>query len=328
MRNTNFWGMGIARRWAPVGLGMLLCLPVWGSDVGGAASLRGEVVSRGPLSGSELELWNNQSSFSPIRRADLRLSGSFEFSDLESGWYNLRVLNAQGQVVSDRQVYVGGPDTMVTIELQGQDSQQSKSGSVSVGQLAQKIPRAASAELQKAQKAMRDKDIEMAALHSRKALSIYPQYVEAHNELGACAILQKQLPEAADEFRAAVALDSYRAGSWSNLGVALLALKQYDDAADAAQHAVQLDASLLSARYVLGMSLHAKKSDEKTALMYLEQSAEQFPNAHLAAAEILAANGSRVDAVAQVQQYLAHPDATADRQAVEAWLQRLEAQPR
>ncbi len=326
---TAPWGGAAAslRRLSGFGLGLLLSLTVWSCPPdGGTASLSGEVLSQGSLNGLEVELLPVGPGASFGGQAEVSPFGGFEISDVCPGWYQLQLLDRSGRVIQEEQVLVG-PATRVMLQPSIPEPQGSGSTSVSVRQLAAKIPRAAVREFEAALKALRGSAAEVAALHLKKALAIYPRYVDAHNELGVCEILQKHPDRAVPEFRAAVTLDPYAAAPWSNLGVALFALKRYGEAADAAQHAVRLDPGLMKARFMLGMSLYATKSDDRAALVYLEESADEFPRAHLAAAEILAADGSRAKAATQVREYLKQFDGTANRQAVETWLKDLETNP-
>ncbi len=328
MLEARYRCIGSRPWWAGFGLGLLLCVPLWaaGAD-GGFVTLHGEVVSSAPLGLLQVEL---RPAFAGDRtfvvRGEVSPLGEFQFSSVRPGWYNIRVVDESTRSVQEKQVLVDGNST-ITMELQEPKRQAGRSGSVSVGQLAQKVPRAASKEFKAGMKAIKSGTAEVATMHLKKALAIYPKYVDALNALGLCDVMRQHRRQAADEFRAAVALDPYHAASWSNLSVVLYALKQFGEAADAAQRAVSLDAGLIKARFMLGMSLHALKNEDKAALVYLQESADQFPQAHITVSEILAANGSRADAAQHVRLYLEHFDGSVDRAAAEKWLEELEAPP-
>ncbi len=124
--------------------------------------------------------------------------------------------------------------------------------------LCSRTPPACSAikEFQRSEKAVHSGDFQSAAEHLRKAIQIDPNFVQAHNNLGASYIELNECESAVTEFRKAIDLDSKLQESYRNLGLALFLLRRYPEAEIAARQALQLGPQRGSARYTLvGFSL-------------------------------------------------------------------------
>jgi VWFA-related protein len=121
---------------------------------------------------------------------------------------------------------------------------------ISVSKLDLKAPGKARKEYEKAFKLLNKKDYQSAAEDLTQAVSIYPDFVAAHNALGFSYLGLKQDERARDEFAKAVVLDDHLPISHLNLGVAELALKHYPEAEAAVQRAsaiAPLDLQVLTA---------------------------------------------------------------------------------
>jgi len=102
---------------------------------------------------------------------------------------------------------------------------QSPSGSVS--KLDLKAPGKARHEYDQGYRLLMGHDSQGAVDHLAKSITLYPEFVAAHNALGS-AYLNLGKNELADsEFSQAIALDDHLPNSYLNLGCAELALKQY-----------------------------------------------------------------------------------------------------
>jgi Ca-activated chloride channel homolog len=109
--------------------------------------------------------------------------------------------------------------------------------SLAVSKLDLKAPGKARKEYERAFKLLNQKDYQGAAEHLTVALSIYPQFVAAHNALGSSYLGLGQHDKARDEFAKAVALDDHLPFSHLNLSCAELALQHYPEAEAAVQKA-------------------------------------------------------------------------------------------
>jgi VWFA-related protein len=112
---------------------------------------------------------------------------------------------------------------------------ESPSGSVS--KLDLKAPGKARREYEKAYTLLMKKDYKAAIEHLTAAITIYPDFVAAHNALGSAYLALGQNDQARDQFAKAVSLDDHLPTSYLNLGCAQLALKDYHSAQASAQKA-------------------------------------------------------------------------------------------
>jgi Ca-activated chloride channel homolog len=121
---------------------------------------------------------------------------------------------------------------------------------ISVSQLDLKAPGKARKEYDKAYRLLNQRHYQDAVERLTAALSIYPNFVAAHNALGSSYLALGQNDRARDEFAKAVALDDHLPISHLNLGCAELALKHYAEAESAVQKAsaiAPLDLQVLNA---------------------------------------------------------------------------------
>ncbi len=187
--------------------------------------------------------------------------GQFEFPELVPAMYNVEVEadRQKFEVVSETiQVYRGMP-SVLTITLKPKKSASPAARddhSVSVTELTQKIPSKAQKEFEKATQAGNAGQTDEAILHLRKAISIFPDYVRARNDLGTYLLGQGKLDEAAAELRKAVSVDDNSFYPTLNLGIVLVHARQLKEAATILNKAVTLEPNSPSAQLYLGLALY------------------------------------------------------------------------
>lgn len=189
-----------------------------------------------------------------------------------------------------------------------------------------RIPPKAVKELQRSQNALQSGDARSSARHLERALQIYPDYLEAHNALGARYIELAEYEKAAAEFQKAIAIDPLVSQPWNNLSVAFFLQQRYGDAESAARRALNLAPQHATARYMLGAILATEQRNPEEAIGLLRQTKLEFADARLLLAQILLRRGAARDAEEELRGYLALPDAPK-RQNVERWLARLTQTP-
>jgi tetratricopeptide (TPR) repeat protein len=191
---------------------------------------------------------------------------------------------------------------------------------VSLGEL--RIPPKAIKEIQRSQTALRSGDVRSSAAHLERALQIYPQSLEVHNNLGSRYIDLHEYKKAAVEFQKAIDIDPRVMQPFNNLSVALFLLQRYPDAEAAARRALDLDPRNPTSRYMLGCILATDKRNPVEAMELLRQTRREFPDSRLLLAEILVRRGAISEAENELRDYLAVPGAEK-KQNVERWLARL-----
>src|SRR2546421_579888 len=125
---------------------------------------------------------------------------------------------------------------------------------VSAGELDRTVPAAAVKEFDRASKAAKDGKAAEAVEHFRRAISIYPDYLMAHNDLGTQLMSLGKLDEAEEEFRRAIKIGPKVFNPQLNLGIILVQSHKFSEAATTLETALSLDASSPSAHFFAGLA--------------------------------------------------------------------------
>jgi tetratricopeptide (TPR) repeat protein len=185
-----------------------------------------------------------------------------------------------------------------------------------------RIPPKAVKEIQRSQSALQSGDVRSSALHLERALQIYPQSLEVHNNLGSRYVELHEYEKAAAEFQKAVDIDPRVMQPFNNLSVAFFLLQRYPEAEAAARRALDLDPHNPTSRYMLGCILAMEKRNPLEAMEMLRLTKREFPDARLLLAQILVSRGAVEEAESELRGYLTLPGAEK-KQNVERWLSRL-----
>jgi Ca-activated chloride channel family protein len=132
---------------------------------------------------------------------------------------------------------ISGGQTMWSVANAGQNRSPLEGPSGSVSKLDLKAPGKAQREYHKGYELLMKKDFKGAIEHLAIAVSVYPDFVAAHNALGTAYLSLGQNDQARDQFAKAVSLDDHLPTSYINLGCAQLALKDYHSAQASVQKA-------------------------------------------------------------------------------------------
>ena len=185
-----------------------------------------------------------------------------------------------------------------------------------------RIPPKAVKELQRAQSAIVAGDVRSSARHLEKAVQIYPECLEAHNNLGSRYFELREYEKAAVEFQKASVIEPRAIQPVSNLSVALFLLQRYPEAETSARRAIDLDPRNSTARYMLGTILVTEKRNPAEAIQLLSQTKNEFADSRLLLATALTRLGNLEAAQNELREYLKAPD-PVKKQNVERWLEKL-----
>ena len=285
--------------------------------------VRGQVENAGYLGDSILVELRGIQGDNPYQ-TPVASSGLFEFRDVKSGTYTLRLTTLGGDLICQEIVNILPFTGELSIRLPKLPTARPISGTISVRDLQHPTqPRAfrAFVEAQRARQAGR------AAEATRKlelALRLDPDYAEARCNLGVEYIRQGHYPQALEQLEKAVAGGYNSAILYSDLCYAYYALGRWQDAERAARHAVELDGRYGRAHYMLGSVLaHGVRPEtlEKApeAARHLRLGAEDVPRAHIEIAGIYLAEGDRLGAVEEIRLYLKTGD-EGYRAKAQSWL--------
>ena len=277
--------------------GLVLNLSLLAQDL--TTVLRGEVNGYNPTDQLFVEVYE-MGRRTMVERVPLHGDGRFEVGGVHSGGhYEVRVVRQDGEKLQSEDVIVNSPSFPVDIRLPQRSAAPVMAGPVSLYRLKHQVSGKAVTEFRKAEMAWsagrKDESIE----RLEKALKLDPGYMEAHNNLGTKLLASGQMGRASEEFRKSIELDPTAAPAHLNLAICLLVdPKNRDKAREAETHArkaLQLDPASISARYALGIALSWLNSEE--ALPYLRSSADSYPRARLAAANMLERLGRHQEAL-------------------------------
>jgi tetratricopeptide (TPR) repeat protein len=156
-------------------------------------------------------------------------------------------------------------------------------------------------------KAAKEGDTKKAIGELKEALTIYPQFMAAFNELGLQYLARKDLPMAIEAFRSARKIEPGAAAPQLNLGIALVDNKQYKEAAAELQDVVKKQATSAPAHLYLGQALIRLGSydDAETELKRaLELGGGPVAEAHRYLGVVYIEKGRRSEAVDELEAYL------------------------
>lgn len=190
-------------------------------------------------------------------------SGEFQLRNLSEGVYYV-----QAEVSDDsyepavvRRVELGrGLTAQVTLELREKNAAAAAivrpgARAVSAVELAQVVPVAAKKAYGLGLKAVNKGDFRQAASHFEEALSFYPEYLAARNDLGAQYLKLKRIDEAEKQFQMVLARDPKNFNGVFNMGLVRVERHEYQAAITQLTQAMGLDATRPVARMWLGFAL-------------------------------------------------------------------------
>lgn len=195
-----------------------------------------------------VELDNQSGGMAFVDRAVVNPGGGFEFHDVETGQYRIRVLDSRKETVLEQFVSVqqGVP---LTIRIPHPPAASPSTGTVAARAL--RVPARAVKEFVRSDKAFRAGDTQKSVEYLKRAVRAYPDFLEAQTNLGARYIQLRQFAQAESPLRRAVAIDPNCTIALSNLALCLMALHQYEEAERYAKHAAELDPSSSAVQAVL-----------------------------------------------------------------------------
>jgi tetratricopeptide (TPR) repeat protein len=259
-------------------------------------------------------------------RASVSGDGSFNLRSVHPGVYDVRVYDGDA-LIHQETVMIASVNQPLSIHLREAPSTTSTrypNTSISIQQLAHRVPPQARKAFEKGSLAEGNGDNERAAEYFREAVSIDPEFADAYNELGAVDAARGNLPQALEDFQKALNIVPEHPLALPNLSIVLAKLRRFHEAADVARRALRLSPGAGTLRYVLATSLYFEKGPTDEVLENLELAASEVPMAYLVAARLLDLKGKRDDAIRHVETFLRlAPADDKDRDRAKAMLAEL-----
>jgi tetratricopeptide (TPR) repeat protein len=290
--------------------------------------LRGRVEGGSAFIGNEYTVELKSQGGGPLPfQSSVSSDGSFEFRNVPTGAYQLRLSSFRGGIISEQMVDLTGYSTELSIPMPNLGHERPVSGTVSVRDLQRKIPAKAVRAFSEAERERSSGHDLEAVRKLQKALQADPNYWDARCNLGVEFIHLKRYPEALEQFEKAVAGGPPSPILYGNLAYSLIAVGRPQDAEQAARHAISLDDSYARGHYLLGNILMkrvtpASLAAAPEAALELRKGASEMPHGHIMIAQLYLIEGDKGSAVEELRLYL-KSDHRQFREGVERWLQDL-----
>jgi tetratricopeptide (TPR) repeat protein len=198
----------------------------------------------------------------------------------------------------------------LTLQLREKKSRQVMSVGarvISAAEARQPVPANAKKEYNIALKSVAKGDFLEAAAHFRQALSIYPDYLAARNDLGAQYLKLKRLDEAEEHFRIVLGRDPKNFNAKFNLGLVQIERRDYADAISQLNQAMAIDGGRPVVHLWLGFTLMGmgdSPSAEREFTKALVMGGADCVAAHYHLAQIYLKRGDTSEASRALKAYL------------------------
>ncbi len=236
----------------------------------------------------------------------------FRFPNLSQGIYYI-------QAVADEKVYEPVTATVrlarsqifqLSITLRAKDEiVRRKSGSqiISAAEFNQAAPAAARKKYEQGVKFAGKGEAQTAIEHFQQAITIYPDYVAAHNDLGAQYLKLKEFDRADEHFRRALEQNPKYFNALFNLALVRMEQRDYAGAIARLNQAIEIDSSRPAAHFWLGIAMlnvgdlpNAERALSKALVM----GGHNFASAHFYLAKVYLKRGDTAEAARALKAYL------------------------
>jgi tetratricopeptide (TPR) repeat protein len=258
--------------------------------------------------------------------------GRFELGNIAPAQYTIEVdadRERRFEITREAvQIQRGSGPTMVTLYLKEKQGE-TRAGAektISVGMLDQKVPSAAKREFQKASHFADEGNAIEAIAALKRAIAIYPDYLAAHNDLGAQLLEQDQLDEAANELRAAIKIDPKAFNPQLNLGIVLIRQNKFSEALTALDKALSIEPSAPAAHLYAGIAsvkLDDAVRGEKELNAAYDLGGNTYAVALLHLGKLYMKKGEREMALKSFESYLRELPNAADAAQVQKLISKL-----
>ena len=214
---------------------------------------------------------------------DVRMDGSFEFRDVPSGDYVLRVTNCRGMSIFQQSVTIQVQMTELEVRVPDRETHGSAKtkATVSVGELKHPPDKKAVRAFQRALRLSEAGKYDAAAGELENAIRLSPDFSEAHANLAVQYFRLGRYEESAAESARAIEIGGPQPLSLSNLATAQARLQRWEEAEKSARAALRLDSSFVRANLILGLILVNDPATRSEGIRNLEKAAPASASARL-----------------------------------------------
>ena len=256
--------------------------------------------------------------------------GKFVFSGVGSGVYTIVIdrekeyepVSQEVDIVRPRSTV---PETyFVTIRLRAVEEKKSKNKPGVISAANAGVPKAALDHYESASKLAHAKDLTGAIKELKLAVSEYPSFVNAHNQMGVIYLRLNEVDHADEAFKAALKINPEAYEPMLNRGISLYRLGKFKDAETMFRNTLKVKADSSVSYYYLGRTLNKlnRNEDAESAfLTCLKMSPDDFKEAHRLLAAIYLDRGALPRVIEELETYLkvvpTAPDAENLRNVIE-----------
>jgi len=206
----------------------------------------------------------------------------------------------------------------------------SKDAAVSLSALKQNVPAGARKEFEAGVKSMKKGEHEKAGRQLQRAIELFPEFVDAHNELAAVWMKENRVAEAEQLLRRAVEIDPDAVRPLLNLALCLLRQERYADAEPFLERATRLEPRQATAHMLFGIALFNvwKENDAERILTHAyELGGSQVAQAQYYLAKIYLRRNDSARAAKALERYLEDVPNDPNAAQLRQMLERLRSQP-
>ncbi len=248
-----------------------------GND-GDGATIRGQLEAHF-TEGLTVQLYDI-SRHVTLATSEITADGAFELRGAAAGSYFVTVTDRRGEEIYHGSTTVGGPgQPILVIRAAEREPAQPITGAVSVHQLQHPLPHKAYNAIVQSERQAKAGDYAKAAASLEKAITIAPDFADAHMNLGAQYLRLGRFADAAVETQRAIALDGPNAPRLCNLSFAQMNLGNSTAALESVRAALRLAPGDAHAQYLIGMLLYLNHSPMDEVRRHLEIAARTMPAA-------------------------------------------------
>lgn len=236
--------------------------------------------------------------------------GRFNFSNISDGTYSLEVepdSKVYEPVTQEvRVIYGASPALLINLKAKA-EAVKSGAGVVSATDMDQQVPGEARREFEKGAELSGKGKIQDAVDRFRKAISIFPNYLMARNNLGVQYLKLGKWNEAAEQFEAAIEINPKALNPRQNLAIALIEQKKYAQAIEHLNQAISIDSSSPAVHLYAGIaSLGVDEIDQaqRELSTALSLGGEEYSNAHFFLGLVYMKKGERELAIRELKSYV------------------------
>jgi len=237
--------------------------------------------------------------------------GEFRFDNLSEGVYYVQaeIEGEEFEPVVQKIALGRGIVGELTIQLREKKSPLAfnRSRVVSVAELRQVVPAEARKEYELGLKLVAKGNVAEATSHFAQAVSLYPEYLAARNDLGAQFLKLKRIDEAEKSFQMVIEKDPKNFNAKFNLGLVRVERKDWMDAIAQLNQAIVIDSTRPVARLWLGVALLESgdtASAERELTKALVMGGAECIAAHYHLARIFLTRDDKPEALRAVRAYL------------------------